>query len=334
MQAVLLTKYGTSNDVLELGEVAMPVCGADDILIKNHAASLNPIDYKIRDGMLKAVIPKTFPKILGHDLSGEIVQIGANVTEFKVGDEVFARIDQGREGSLAQYTAISAAAAAHKPANLSHIEAASLPLVALTAYQCMVDTVQLQAGQKIFIPAGSGGVGSIAIQIAKSLGAFVATNTSSKNVEWVKSLGADVVIDYTREDFASVLHDYDVVFDTMGGETLSKTFTILKRGGKVVSIAAKAPSVDAAKMMGLNKIIQTALWFINLPLLRLSKKYGVAYHFIFMHADGKQLAQIGELTRQGLLKPIIDKTFTLEQFAQAFDAVQSGRSRGKVVVTI
>ena len=334
MQAILLTKYGTTNDVLQLRETAMPVCGADDLLVKNHAASLNPLDYKIRNGLLKAVLPKTFPKILGHDLSGEVVQVGANVTNFKVGDAVFARIDSGRAGTLAQYTAISASAAALKPAHLSHVEAASLPLVALTSWQALVDVAQLKAGQKVFIPAGSGGVGSISIQIAKSLGAFVATNTSGKNVEWVKSLGADVVIDYTREDFADVLRDYDVVFDTMGGEALTKAFSILKRGGKLVSIAAKAPTVDAAKEMGLNKIVQTVLWFVNRPMAKLSQKYGVDYHYIFMHADGKQLAHIGELTRQGVLKPIVDKTFTLAQYKEAFDAVQSGRSRGKVVVTI
>lgn len=334
MQAILLTKYGTTNDVLQLRETAMPVCGADDLLVKNHAASLNPLDYKIRNGLLKAVLPKTFPKILGHDLSGEVVQVGANVTNFKVGDAVFARIDSGRAGTLAQYTAISASAAALKPAHLSHVEAASLPLVALTSWQALVEVAQLKAGQKVFIPAGSGGVGSISIQIAKSLGAFVATNTSGKNVEWVKSLGADVVIDYTVDDFANVLRDYDVVFDTMGGETLTKAFSILKRGGTVVSIAAKMPTVDAAKKLGLNKLIQTVLWFANRPLAKLAQKNGVHYHYLMMQANGQQLAHIGELCAQGLIQPIIDQTFTLAQFKAAFDALESGRSRGKIVVTI
>lgn len=334
MQALLLTQYGTNNNVLELREVDMPTCGADDIVVKNHAASLNPLDYKIRNGLLKAVLPKTFPKILGHDLSGEVVQVGANVTTFKIGDAVFARIDSGRAGTLAQYTAISASAAALKPAHLSHIEAASLPLVALTSWQALVDVAQLKAGQKVFIPAGSGGVGSIAIQIAKSLGAFVATNTSGKNVEWVKSLGADVVIDYTVDDFANVLRDYDVVFDTMGGETLTKAFSILKRGGTLVSIAAKTPSVNSAKQLGLNKFMQAVLWLLNRPLTNLAHKNGVNYHYFFMQANGQQLAHIGELSAQGLIKPIVDQTFTLAQSKAAFDALESGRARGKIVVTI
>ena len=334
MQAVLLTQYGSNNEVLQLSDVAMPVCGADDVLVKNHAASLNPLDYKIRDGLLKAVLPPTFPKILGHDLSGEVVQVGANVTDFKIGDAVFARIDQGRSGTLAEYTTLSASAVALKPAHLSHVEAASLPLVALTSWQALVDIAQLKAGQKVFIPAGSGGVGSIAIQIAKSLGAFVATNTSGKNLEWVKSLGADVVIDYTVADFSKVLHDYDVVYDTMGGETLTKSFSILKRGGCVVSIAAKVPSVDAAQKLGLNKIMQTVLWLANRPFTALSKKYGVKYHYFFMKANGKQLAHIGELTIQGLLKPQVDQVFALPQYKAAFDAIESGRARGKIVVTI
>ena len=334
MHALLLQRYGKTNAVLVFGDVAMPEYGAQDILVKNHAVSLNPLDYKIRNGALKTVLPKTFPKILGHDLSGEVVAVGAQVTDFKIGDMVFARIDDGRAGTLAEYSAIAASAAAHKPQGLSHEQAAALPLVSLTVWQALHDIAHLRQGQKVFIPAGSGGIGSVAIQIAKSMGAFVATNTSTKNVDWVKKLGADVVIDYTQHNFSDVLQGYDVVLDTLGGDTLKQAFGILKHGGVLVSIAAPVPTVAAAKTMGLSTVVQWILRLANRPYSALSKKHHVDYHFLFMQANGEQLAHIAQLTEQGQLNVVVDKVYPFSQSKEAFEYLETGRAKGKVVVSL
>ena len=261
MKAFVVSKYGKENSV-EAVELPEPELGDGDVLVEVHAASVNPLDLKIRNGELKPLLPYKLPLVLGNDLAGVVIKAGKNVRRFKPGDEVFARPDQDRIGAFAELIAISENDVAKKPHRLDMEQAASVPLVGLTAWQALVGKARLQAGQKVLIQAGSGGVGTIAIQLAKHLGATVATTTSTANVDWVKGLGADVVIDYKKDDFESVLHDYDVVIDTQGGQTLEKSLLVLKPGGKVISVAGP-PEPDFAKEFGAN-------WFLIQAMRALS----------------------------------------------------------------
>jgi 2-desacetyl-2-hydroxyethyl bacteriochlorophyllide A dehydrogenase len=236
MKAFVVSRYGRENSV-EAVELPEPELGDGDVLVEIHAASVNPLDLKIRNGELKPLLPYKLPLVLGNDLAGIVIKAGPKAQRFKPGDEVYARPDKDRIGTFAEMIAINEKDVAEKPHRLDMEQAASVPLVGLTAWQALIDEAALQAGQKVLIHAGSGGVGTIAIQLAKYLGATVATTTSTANVEWVKGLGADVVIDYKRDDFATILRDYDVVIDTQGGETLEKSLRVLKPGGKVISVA-------------------------------------------------------------------------------------------------
>ena len=245
MKAFIIDRYG-SNDVVRAGEMPDPELRDDDVLVQIHAASVNPLDFKIRDGKLKLILPYRLPFILGNDLAGVVVRVGSRVRRFKPGDEVYARTDKDRIGAFAEFISIKEDAVAIKPKKLTMEEAASIPLVGLTAWQALVERANLKKGQKVLIHAGSGGVGTFAIQLAKHLGAIVATTTSTANLDWVKRLGADIVIDYKKDDFETILHDYDVVLDTLGGETLEKSLRVLKPGGKLISIAGP-PDPDFAK---------------------------------------------------------------------------------------
>ena len=255
MKAFILDRYG-SNDVVRAGEMPDPELHDDDVLVQIHAASVNPVDLKIRDGKLKLILPYRLPFILGNDLAGVVVRVGSGVRRFKPGDEVYARPDEDRIGAFAEFISIKEDAVANKPKKLTMEEAASIPLVGLTAWQALVERANLKTGQKVLIHAGSGGVGTFAIQLAKHLGAIVATTTSTANVEWVKRLGADIVIDYKKDDFANILHDYDVVLDTLGGETLEKSLRVLKPGGKLISISGP-PDPDFAKEIGASLDLET-----------------------------------------------------------------------------
>ena len=226
MKAFIVDRYG-STDGLRAGEMPDPQLREDDVLIQIHAAGVNPLDSKIRDGAFKLILPYRLPLILGNDLAGVVVRVGSRVRRFKPGDEVYARPDQDRIGAFAEFISIKQDAVANKPKELSMEEAASIPLVGLTAWQALIERANLKKGQKVFIQAGSGGVGTVAIQLAKHLGAIVATTTSTANVDWVKRLGADIVIDYRKDDFGTILHDYDVVLDTLGGEALEKSLRVL-----------------------------------------------------------------------------------------------------------
>ncbi|WP_248730333.1 NADP-dependent oxidoreductase [Pseudomonas sp. MWU13-2517] len=331
MKAFVIDRYGKSAG--RLGEAPAPIVGAHDVLIEVHASSVNVLDAKIRKGEFKLILPYSLPLVLGNDLAGVVVEVGAHVQRFKPGDEVYARPPEARIGTFAELIAVNENAIALKPANLDMAHAASIPLVALTAWQVLVETARLQRGQKVLIHAGSGGVGSLAIQLAKHLGAFVAATTSTANVEWVKALGADLVIDYTQQDFDSVLHDYDVVLNSLGADVLAKSLKVLKRGGQLISISGP-PTAQFAQEQGLSWPLQQVMRLLSLGIRRKARKQGVRYAFVFMRADGAQLQHISALIEAGVIRPVIDRAFTFEATAQALAYVEQGRARGKVVITL
>ena len=332
MKAAVIHRYG-KNDQVQIGEVAKPEPLQNDLLVSVRAASVNPVDFKIRAGELKQIVPYRLPLVLGNDLSGVVVSVGASVSRFKVGDEVFARLDKDRIGAYAEFALVRETAAARKPANLSHVEAASIPLVGLTAWQALVDIAKLTAGQSVLIHAGSGGVGSFAIQLAKHLGATVATTVGARNRDLVKGLGADQVIDYKSQRFDELVKDIDVVFDTQGGETLERSFRVVKRGGTVVTVGG-VPDAKFAKAWGLNPFLVLALRFLTRRITRAAKKNGAKFEYLFMHADGAELAEIAKLLDAGVIRPVIDRTFHLAAIRDALAYVETGRTVGKVVVTV
>ena len=292
MKAFILDRYGKTVG-LRMGDLPEPDVGDDDVLVKVHAAGVNVLDSKISTGEFKLILPYSFPLILGNDLAGVVVTVGSQVTRFKPGDEVYARPPQARIGTFAERIAVDENAIALKPANTSMAQAASLPLVALTAWQVLVDTARLQKGQKVLIHAGSGGVGSIAIQLAKHLGAFVATTTSTANVEWVKMLGADVVIDYKKQNFENVLHGYDLVLNSLGTDVLDKSLEVLKPGGQLISISGP-PTALFAQEQGLSWPLQQVMRLLSFGIRRRARKQDIRYRFVFMRANGAQLLDIPE----------------------------------------
>jgi alcohol dehydrogenase len=332
MRAVYIRKYG-ANEVVEIGDVPKPELRPADLLVGVRAASVNPVDFKTRDGMLKLIRSYHFPLILGSDLSGVVIETGAAVTRFKPGDEIFARLDKDRIGSFAEFAAVGQDCAALKPPDLSYLEAASVPLAGLTAWQALLDVAQLRAGQKVLIHAGSGGVGTFAIQIAKHFGATIATTVSERNIELVKRLGAEIVIDYRRERFEDALRDYDIVFDTVAGETQLRSFGTLRRGGVLVTIAG-IPSAKYIRESGLNPLLAWAMAWMNRKATRLAKKHAVRFEYLFMRPDGLQLAEIAKLLEGGVIKPVIDKVYPLDQVKDALAYSESGHATGKVVIQV
>lgn len=330
MKAAFICRYG-GPEVVELGEQPVPTPGPEDLQIDVRAASVNPIDFKIRAGTTRLLLPYKFPLILGNDLSGVVRAVGSRVTRFKPGDEIYARLDKDRIGSFAQVALVRETAAARKPANISHEEAASLPLVGLTSWQAFVDIAPLQRGQKVLIHAGSGGIGTFAIQLARHLGAVVATTASARNLDLVKRLGADVVIDYRTQNFADVCREQDVVFDTLAGDTQLRSFGVMRRGGVMVSIAGM-PDAKFAKASGLNPLLVFVLGFLTRKTTRLARKHGVRFEFLFMRADGRQLGEITKLVEQRIIRPVVDKVFPLDQVREALAYSESGRASGKIVI--
>jgi NADPH:quinone reductase-like Zn-dependent oxidoreductase len=294
---------------------------------------VNLLDTKISTGEFKLILPYSFPLILGNDLAGVVVSVGSAVQRFKPGDEVYARPPQERIGTFAELIAVNENALALKPQNINMQEAASLPLVALTAWQVLVETARLKKGQKVFIHAGSGGVGTIAIQLAKHLGAFVATTTSTNNVEWVKALGADVVIDYKKQNFESVLQDYDVVLNSLGADELGKSLNILKPGGQLISISGP-PTPQFAQEQKLSWVLGLVMRMLSSGIRRKARKKNINYAFVFMRASGAQLDEITALIESGIIKPVVDRTFPFESTAEALSYVGQGRSKGKVIIKI
>ncbi|MEC0371277.1 NADP-dependent oxidoreductase [Paenibacillus chibensis] len=310
MKAMIIEKYG-KNVPLVMTEQPMPNIGEHDVLVEIHAASLNPIDYKIKEGGMKFLLKYRFPLVLGNDFSGVVVQVGDRVNTFKPGDEVYGRPRKNRIGTLAEFIAVHEDDIWLKPQNLTFEEAASIPLIGLTTYQALVDILKLQKGQKILIHAGSGGVGTFAIQMAKQLGAFVATTASDKGYDLVKSLGADLIINYKKENFEEMLTGYDAVFDTLGGAALDKSFRILKPGGQIVSISGM-PNARFGKEANLGWLKTTILSTVGWKIKALEKKSQVRYHFLFMKPSGEQLKVLKGFLEGGLIKPIIDKVFPLK----------------------
>jgi alcohol dehydrogenase len=332
MKAFIINRYGKKGG-LQAVEMPEPQMREDDVLVQIHAAGVNLLDSKIRDGEFKLILPYRLPLILGNDVAGVVVKIGSGVRRFKPGDEVYARPNKDRIGTFAELIAMSEKDVAIKPKQLTMEEAASIPLVALTAWQALVEKANLKKGQKVFIQAGSGGVGTVAIQLAKHLGATVATTTSTANIELVKSLGADIVIDYKKDDFETMLHDYDVVLNSQDAKTLEKSLRVLKPGGKLVSISGP-PDPDFAKEIGSPWLVKLVMQLLSFGVRRKAKRLNVGYSFLFMRADGKQLHKITSLVEADAIRAVMDQVFPFEKTNEAMAYVETGRAKGKVVVKV
>ncbi len=332
MRAFIVDRYG-KNARPRVGEMPDPEVRENDVLVQVHAASVNLLDSKIRNGEFKLILPYRLPLILGNDVAGVVVRAGSRVRRFKPGDRVYARPPQDRIGSFAELIAMNEDAVATMPGTLTMEEAASIPLVGLTAWQALIEKAGLRRGQKVLIHAGSGGVGTFAIQLAKHVGATVATTTSTANLELVKSLGADVAIDYKTTDFEKVLRNYDVVLNSLGTETLNKSLEVLKPGGKLISISGP-PDPEFAREQGANWILRQVMRVLSYPIRNKARRHDISYSFLFMRANGEQLGHIAALIDAGIIRPVVDRVFPFEATNDALEFIEKGRARGKVVVQV
>jgi NADPH:quinone reductase-like Zn-dependent oxidoreductase len=331
VKAFVVERYG--QDGIRAADVAEPEVGDGDVLVRVSAAAINPLDAMIRNGEFKRLLKYKTPFVLGHDVAGVVTRVGSAVRDLQAGDEVYARPRDLRIGTFAEYIAIDQGDVAPKPASLTLHEAAAVPLVSLAAWQALVDRAHVKPGQKVLVHAGAGGLGSTAIQLAKHLDATVATTASGKNAELVRRLGADVVIDYTQEDFAEVLSGYDVVLDSRGGENLEKSLTVLKPGGQAIGVAGP-PDPGFAKQLGAPKFMSLVMGQLSRKVHKQARKLGVSYSFLFMQANGTQLRELASLYDAGHLRPLIDKTFSFDQTLEALAYVEQGHAHGKVVITL
>jgi NADPH:quinone reductase-like Zn-dependent oxidoreductase len=332
MKAFILDRYGSADGV-RAGNMPDPELREDDLLIQIHAAGVNLLDSKIRNGEFKLILRYRLPLILGHDVAGVAVRVGSRVRRIKPGDEVYARPADGRIGAFAELIAITEDDVAVKPKALTMEEAASIPLVGLTAWQALIERANLQHGQKVLIHAGSGGVGTFAIQLAKHVGATVATTTSTANVDLVRSLGADVVIDYKKEDFSDVLRDYDVVLNSLDKVTLEKSLRVLKPGGLLISISGP-PDAAFARSIGASWVLRMIVAGLSYRITAKAKRRRAQYSFLFMRANGGQLAEIASLIDAGIIRPVVDRVFPFASTKEAMVYVEAGRAKGKVVVSL
>ena len=332
MKAFILDRYGTADHV-RAGNMPDPELQEDDVLVQIHAAGVNLLDSKIRNGEFKLILRYRLPLILGHDVAGVVVRVGSRVQRFKPGDEVYARPADGRIGAFAELIAIKEEDVAIKPKALSMEEAASIPLVGLTAWQALIERARLKKGQTVLIHAGSGGVGTFAIQLAKHVGATVATTTSTANVDLVRRLGADIVIDYKKEDFADVLRDYDVVLNSLDRVTLEKSLRVLKPGGQLISISGP-PDTAFARSIGASWVLRAIMSVLSYRIRAKAKRRQVHYSFLFMRANGEQLTEITSLIDHGIIRPVVDRVFPFASTKEAMAYLESGRAKGKVVVSI
>ncbi|TIT21662.1 MAG: NADP-dependent oxidoreductase [Mesorhizobium sp.] len=332
MKAFVVDKYNKKG-ILRLAEMPEPELQDSDVLVEVHAAGVNLLDSKIRTGEFKLILPYRRPFILGHDVAGKVIRVGSKVSKFKAGDEVYARPRDGRIGTFAEFIAVNEADIALKPANLSMEEAASIPLVGLTAWQTLIERANLKKGQKVFIQAGSGGVGTFAIQLAKHLGATVATTASAASADLVKSLGADVVVDYRKDEFEKVLSGYDVVLNSQDAKTLEKSLSVLKPGGKLISISGP-PDPEFGREKGLNLMLRLVLRLLSRGIRAKAKRRGVQFSFLFMWAQGDQLSKITALIEAGAIRPVVDRVFPFEATNDALAYVETGRAKGKVVIKV
>lgn len=332
MKAFVLERYGKQR-ALRSADVPDPVLRDDEVLVQVHAAGLNLLDAKIRNGEFKLILPYRMPLVLGHDVAGVVVKTGPRVRLFKPGDEVYARADDFRIGTLAELIAVKEASLALKPEGLTMEQAASIPLVGLTAWQALVERGRLQKGQKVFIQAGSGGVGTFAIQLAKHLGATVATTASAANTGLVKGLGADVVVDYKTQDFEQVLKNYDLVLNSQDAKTLDKSLRVLKAGGKLISISGP-PDPAFGKEIGAPGFVKLVMRLLSSGVRRKAAARNIDYQFLFMKAHGEQLREITRLIEAGAIRAVVDKVFPFEATNEALAYVEAGRAKGKVVVKV
>lgn len=329
MRAFILSQYKTA---LREATMPEPVIGDRDVLVRIQAAGLNQLDEKIGAGEFKQILPYRLPIILGHDLAGTVIRVGAKVRSFKAADEVYGRPSTDHIGTFAERIAVPEADLALKPASITMDEAGSLPLVALTAWQALVELGRLQPGQKVLIHAGAGGVGSVAIQLAKHLGAEVATTASTASAAFVHELGADHVIDYRSDDFAQRLSGYDLVLDSLGGENLEKSLRILKRGGNAIGISGP-PTPEFARDAGLNPVLRVAITALSSKIRKQAKRLGVHYRFLFMHASGDQLREITALIDSGAIRPIVGRIFPFDDTVRGLESLATGGARGKLVIS-
>jgi alcohol dehydrogenase len=332
MRAFLLGGYGAVADNVRLGEIPGPVAGPGEALIEIHAASLNPIDFKLVNGALKRITKYQLPRPFGFDASGIVLAVGAGASQFKPGDEVYARASRDTIGSFAEQIALTGKFVALKPTGISHAEAAALPLVGLTTLQGF-ERAGARAGQRILIHAGSGGVGTFAVQYARHLGLHVTSTTSSKNADFVKSLGADRVIAYDRENYLKLGGDYDIVYDTLGGAFTIDAFKLVKRGGTVISLSGP-PDRDFARREGAGWLVRIAVWLMGRKVYAAAERAGAAYCWFFTESNGAQLREIAALVDRGAIKPVIDREFAFEQLPEALTYLEAGRARGKVVLKV
>lgn len=332
MKAFVADRYEKKR-ALRLADMPTPELLDDELLVEVHAAGVNQLDFKLRDGEFKLILPYRLPLVLGHDVAGVVVKAGSQARKFKVGDEVYARVDDFRIGSFAEYVPVRESSLALKPRGLTMEQAASIPLVGLMAWQALVEKAQLRAGQKVFIQAGSGGVGTFAIQLAKHLGASVATTTSAANAALVKELGADVVVDYKTQNFEDLLRDYDLALNSQDGQTLDKSLQVLKAGGKLISISGP-PDPEFGRAIGAPGFVRLVMRLLSSGVRRRARRRGLDYAFLFMKANGAQLQEITRLIEAGAIRPVIDKVFPFESTNEALTYVESGHAKGKVVVRI
>jgi NADPH:quinone reductase-like Zn-dependent oxidoreductase len=332
MRAYVLERYGGPEGV-RLADVPAPAPGPRDILVAVRAAGLNPVDFKFRQGKLRAILRPKLPFVLGNELAGEVIAVGGDVKRFQLGDRVFARVAKDRAGAFAEQACVEEVHAAHMPRNLDFADAAAVPLAGLTALQALRDELVVTPGEKVFISGGAGGVGSFAIQLAKWLGADVTTTASPRGEALVRALGCDQMIDYTSQDISGTAARFDAGFDLVGGNTLEQMFGIMKPGTKVVSVAA-LPEPQTAKDLGGSRALAAIFWIISYGIRSRARRAGVGYRYLFMHPSGSDLAQLAELIEQGKLKVTVDKTYPFANIADALAYVESGRAKGKVVVTM
>lgn len=332
MKALTFKRYGKSPEI-GFAQVPRPELKPNEILVEVHAAGINPIDNMITTGIFKPILRFELPAIMGSDLAGVVAEVGSSVTRFKIGDAIFANVFDLGTGSIAEFAVVPENVAAPKPANLDFVQAASIPMVGLTSWQALKERADLQPGQKVFIPAGSGGIGTFAIQFAKYLGAKVATNTSTANVQMVSSLGADEVIDYKKQAFEKVLRGYDLVLGTIRGDAIEKSVDILKPGGKIVSLVGPLDK-PFARARRLNVFLVFVFGLMSRKIVRLARKKDVEYSFLFARPEGAQLNEIGKLLESERIRPVIDKVFAFEQAKEALEYLAQGRAKGKVVIKI
>lgn len=330
MKAFTIDRY---RGELTATDAPEPRLGDHDVLIGVRAAGVNQLDLKLANGDFKTMLPVEFPLTLGHDVAGVVEAVGAAVARFVVGDAVFSRVPDGRIGTFAERIAVDESAVAHAPTSIPPVETASMPLVALTAWQALVERASVGPGARVLIHGGAGGFGSIAIQLAKHLGAHVVTTASARDADWLRELGADEVIDYRAGDVSATLRDIDVAIDGVGGETLERTLRVLRPGGLAIGIAGP-PEPEFARAAGLNPVMRLAVRGLSARIRRQARRLGVHYSFLFMRPDGAALAEIASLVDAGVLTPVVGRVVPFEQTPDAVAALQRGGIRGKVVVDL